>query len=188
MCCLRPIFPSVNHRAAGSGRPQVLRVHVPSVCPAAPLYPFQPRRRRRHADSDTNIPSGRPVIKLCHRRFLKPVAGLFDFQPYGLCRLLQRTSAPPSVGCRRSQRRFYPSLPFPLAHVGLYWPVRASAQRIRPQPDRLTVRRPGLRETSPQGRDHPPGVPPGLPGPGAKLLRTLCVQGVFVGGCLRQRA
>ena len=50
-------FPSVAHRAAGQG----LRLLVASVWPASPLSPFRPGRCRRHADSDTNIPSGRSV-------------------------------------------------------------------------------------------------------------------------------
>ena len=59
VCCLRPVFRSVAHRAARSGRPQVLRLLVPSVCPASPLSPFRPGKCRRRADSDTNIQSGR---------------------------------------------------------------------------------------------------------------------------------
>ena len=48
VCCLRPVFPSVTHRAAGSGRP-VLRLLVPqaSVWPASTLSPIRLGRCQR---------------------------------------------------------------------------------------------------------------------------------------------
>ena len=54
LCCLRPVFPSITHRAAGSGRPQVSRLLVPGVglsrlarCPLAP----HPARARQVSSS-----------------------------------------------------------------------------------------------------------------------------------------
>ena len=75
------------------------------------------------------------------------------------------------------------------SHVG---PVRASAQPVWTPAGRRTARWSGLCVWGHDRRDvtSTSGVPPGPPGPGAKLWRTLCLQvtGVFRGACVYGQA
>ena len=208
---LRPVFPSVTHRAAGSGSPQCHGTRcrqcrcaasgLSSVlsltglrgqaahkccdcwCPASALLPPCLPSGQANVDvAPTRIPTskadGQQVVPST-----TPETRRWPFRFSALCRLRQRTPAPPSVRCRRFHRRFCPSL----AQVGLYGPARAAAQPVRPQAGRLTAHRPGLRG----GRDrgdltNPPGIPPGPPTQEPSCWESSAYR--CVRDCLRLRA
>ena len=111
--------------------------------------------------------------QLCHRRFLKPVAGPFDFQlcaGYASAPLPRPLSGAADFTVTGSSALFFRSL--------LRQPASRPV-RTRPTCRLLTARRPGLRVRDVIARDvtSPPGVPPGPPGPGVRLL-TAGVLGV----------
>ena len=152
----RPATAGGGQEAAHLGCPPAIRhsvsrheVSTVQVCCLRPLLPSVAQRAAgsgRPQGFRLLVPS---VCRACFSLVSLPARQVSTSRRFGYDALA--TPAPPSVRCRRFHRSFYPSLSFSLAHVGLYMPVRASIQPVRPPTGRLTAQRPGLRRdvTSP---------------------------------------